>query len=196
MNTDQLSLFSPKTLPEGFCYQPAVLSAADENALVAYIAGLPFKEFEFRGYRGKRRVVSFGWRYDFNKAKLEQVEDIPAPLLSLRGAAALVAQIPAEEFQQVLVTEYSTGAAIGWHKDRPMFAEIVGISLLAPCTFRLRRRYAESWERISVGLQPRSAYLLSGAARNEWEHSIPSVDSLRYSITFRNFKSERMPDSS
>jgi alkylated DNA repair dioxygenase AlkB len=93
-----------------------------------------------------------------------------------------------EDLQQVLLNEYQPGAPIGWHRDRPIFAEVVGISLLAPCAFRLRRRTDAGFERVSVRLEPRCAYLLSGPARGVWEHSIPPVDALRYSITFRNFK--------
>jgi len=194
MKLDQPSLFqSGKKLPPGFAYEPEVISLEQEQRLVSYIAGLPFKEFEFRGYQGKRRVVSFGWRYDFNRAKLEKTEDIPTPLLSLRETTGSIAQMAPEKFQQVLVTEYPPGAAIGWHKDRPMFGEVVGISFLAACTFRLRRKSGPSWERVSFQAEPRSGYLLSGAARSEWEHSIPPVDALRYSVTFRNFKPEKAP---
>jgi alkylated DNA repair dioxygenase AlkB len=91
--------------------------------------------------------------------------------------------------QQVLLTEYAPGAGIGWHKDKPMFGEVVGISLASPCLFRLRRRISTTWERTSLTVEPRSAYLLQGPSRAEWEHSIPALDRLRYSITFRNFKS-------
>jgi alkylated DNA repair dioxygenase AlkB len=194
MKKHQLGLFQPaKNFPKGFVYQPEVVSPAEERSIVSLMADLPFREFEFRGYQGKRRVVSFGWRYDFNKAKLERVEDIPASILSLRETAAAGMQMPADGFQQVLVTEYPPGAAIGWHKDRPMFGEVIGISLLAACTFRLRRKREDAWERASFVVEPRSAYLLSGPARSEWEHSIPPVDTLRYSITFRNFKAGKSP---
>jgi len=88
----------------------------------------------------------------------------------------------------VLVTEYSPGAGIGWHKDRPEFEEVIGVSLLSPCLFRLRRKRGNGWERASIELQPRSAYLLSGSARTDWQHSIPPVDKLRYSVTFRGFR--------
>jgi alkylated DNA repair dioxygenase AlkB len=194
METNQLGLFQPhKTLPTGFVYQRDVISSAEERSLVSFMETLPFKEFEFRGYQGKRRVVSFGWRYDFNKAKLDRVEDIPAPLLSLRETAAGLAAMEPEKFQQILLTEYGPGAAIGWHKDRPMFGEVLGISLLASCTFRLRRVKGDGWERASIQAEPRSGYLLSGPARSEWEHSIPPVDALRYSVTFRNFKAGKSP---
>jgi alkylated DNA repair dioxygenase AlkB len=88
----------------------------------------------------------------------------------------------------VLVTEYGPGAGIGWHRDKGVFGEIVGLSLLAPCVFRLRRAVGTRWERVNVVAEPRSAYLLSGAARTTWEHSIPAVDALRYSITFRTLR--------
>jgi alkylated DNA repair dioxygenase AlkB len=190
----QLSLFEPtQKLPEGFRYQPEILSSGEERALVSRIAGLPFKEFEFQGFRGKRRIVSFGWRYDFNRGQLQQTEDIPAFLLLLRERAATFARMSPERLQQVLVTEYSPGAGIGWHKDRPVFGEVVGISLVSACTFRLRRKQGEGWQRVSIEADPRSAYLLAGPARTEWEHSIPAVEQLRYSVTFRNFKGDKAP---
>jgi alkylated DNA repair dioxygenase AlkB len=156
---------------------------------VRRFAELPFKAFEFQGYLGKRRVVSFGWQYDFNTMELRRTEDMPGFLLPLREKAAGFAGLAASELQHVLLTEYAAGAAIGWHKDRSVFGEVVGISLLSSCVFRLRRKSGAKWERASFIAEPRSAYLLSGPARTEWEHSIPAVDSLRYSITFRNFRS-------
>ena len=132
--------------------------------------------------------MSFGWQYDFTHARLHRVEDMPEFLLSIRDRAAAFAGLAAGELQHVLLTEYGPGAPIGWHRDRGVFAEVVGISLLSPCTFRLRRKAGEKWERASVVLGPRSAYLLAGPARTEWEHSIPPVEALRYSITFRNLR--------
>ena len=86
------------------------------------------------------------------------------------------------------MTEYRPGASIGWHKDKAVFGEVIGVSLLAPCLFRLRRKTGTTWQRASLTVEPRSAYLLKGPSRTDWEHSIPGVESLRYSITFRNFK--------
>jgi alkylated DNA repair dioxygenase AlkB len=161
-------------------------SAAEEQGLVRELEQLPFKEFEFHGFLGKRRVASFGWRYDFNHGGLQKTEDMPDFLLPIRDRAAAFASLTASDLQQVLLTEYRPGAAIGWHKDRSVFGEVVGISLLSPCTFRLRRKAGQGWERRSLELQPRSAYLLQGEVRTDWEHGIPAVDQLRYSITFRN----------
>jgi alkylated DNA repair dioxygenase AlkB len=113
---------------------------------------------------------------------------MPGFLLPLRERAAALAGLAPPELQQVLLTEYAPGAGIGWHKDKAVFGEVVGISLLAPCTFRFRRKTGETWERISLVAEPRSAYLLKGPSRSEWEHSIPALDALRYSITFRNLR--------
>jgi alkylated DNA repair dioxygenase AlkB len=191
MQVPQTTLFEPPTeLPEGFKYRPGLISKDDERMLADHIAGLPLKEFEFQGFLGKRRIVSFGWRYDFNGGGLQKTEDMPAFLLPVRKQAAAFAGLPPEQLQQVLLTEYQPGVQIGWHKDRSVFGEVVGISLLSSCTFRLRRKVGTRWERASIVAEPRSAYLLSGPARTEWQHSIPGVEALRYSITFRNFKSD------
>jgi alkylated DNA repair dioxygenase AlkB len=176
-------------LPTGFSYVENFVSAGEERALISNFSPLPFKEFEFvAGDKGKRRVVSFGWRYRFTQHKLEKAEDIPEFLLSLRRKAARLAQLDERDLQQVLVTEYAPGAGIGWHKDRPIFGEVVGVSLLSPCKFRLRRRVGEDWERASLMVEPRSAYVLDGPARDAWEHSIPPMEALRYSVTFRKFR--------
>ncbi len=191
---NQLSFFGAgPTLPDGFKYQPDLLSADEEATLLQRVKELPFKDFEFHGFTGKRRVVSFGWQYDFNDSMLRKADDMPTFLLSLREAAASFAEMAATDLQHVLVTEYGAGAGIGWHRDKAVFGQIVGISLLSPCLFRLRRRAGERWDRVSVTAEPRSAYLLSGPSRTEWEHSIPAVEALRYSITFRNFREDRAP---
>jgi alkylated DNA repair dioxygenase AlkB len=177
--------------PEGFRYQAEVLPAEEERELVECIPGLPLKEFEFHGYVGKRRTVSYGWHYDFGERRLQEAEEIPAFLLPVRDRAAAFAGVAPEDLPHVLVTEYGLGAAIGWHKDKGVFGDVIGISLLSPCVFRLRRRAGSAWERYSVTAEPRSAYLLRGPSRMEWEHSIPGVDSLRYSLTFRSLRAGR-----
>jgi alkylated DNA repair dioxygenase AlkB len=189
----QPSLFEPPAgpaLPDGFAYRPDFLSAAEERDLAAWLATLPFQAFQFRGYEGKRRVVSFGWQYDFTRSHLIKADDMPGELLAVRARAAAFAGLAPEDLQQCLLNEYLPGAPIGWHRDRPMFEKVVGISLLAPCNFRLRKRIGESFERAAVELQPRSIYAMTGEARSVWEHSIPPVKAHRYSITFRNFRGE------
>jgi alkylated DNA repair dioxygenase AlkB len=175
-------------MPEGFSYCAELISPSEETALLDECAALPFRAFEFHGYEGKRRVVSFGWEYDFARERVRRTGDLPPFLLGLQEKAASFAGLAARELPHALVTEYQPGAAIGWHKDKGVFGDVVGISLLAPCTFHLRRRAGSTWERASLLAGPRSAYLLRGAARREWEHSIPPVASLRYSITFRTLE--------
>jgi alkylated DNA repair dioxygenase AlkB len=174
--------------PEGFRYKGDLITREDEAALVDQIKQLPLKEFEFHGYYGKRRTTSFGWHYDFGAASLNKVEPIPDFLLPLREKAAAFAERDAANFPHVLVTEYSPGTPIGWHRDRPVFEDVVGVSLLSTCVFRFRRRTETAFKRHSLVLNPRSVYLLRGPARNEWEHSIPEVADLRYSITFRSLR--------
>jgi alkylated DNA repair dioxygenase AlkB len=184
---DQIALFpSEPALPPGFVYREDVITPAEERALVERIAELPFKPFEFHGYRGNRRVVSFGWRYDYGARAVEAAAPIPAFLLPLRERAGTIAGVAPESFEHALVTEYAEGAGIGWHRDKAEFADVVAISLLAPCTLRFRRKRDAGWDRTSRQIEPRSAYLLRGPARHDWEHSIPVLDRLRYSVTFRN----------
>jgi alkylated DNA repair dioxygenase AlkB len=181
-------LFGAPATPPGFRYRTDFLSPDEERDLVRRFEVLPFKEFEFHGYTGKRRVVSYGWRYDFSKQRLSEAEPIPDFLLPFRDRAAAFAGLDPSEIRHALLTEYSLGAPIGWHRDRPAFDKVVGISLLSACTFRFRKKAGRGWERVSIVTEPRSAYLLDGPARTEWEHSIPPVEALRYSITFRSMR--------
>jgi len=183
-----MTLLQDLLFPEGFAYRDELLSSDQERTLVERFAQLHFKEFEFRGFLGKRRIVSFGWRYDFNTRELQKAEEIPDFLLELRIPAAEFAHLDSNQLQQVLVTEYAPSAGIGWHRDRPEFKDVVGVSLRSPCLFRLRRKKDIRWERASIELQPRSAYLLRGPARTDWQHSIPPIDDLRYSVTFRSLR--------
>lgn len=192
MSGNQIDLFgAPQPAwPEGFRYEAEIIDAATEAAVLDEVRALPFREFEFQGYTAKRRVVSFGWQYDFDARKLRKADDMPKFLRELREHAARFAGMRATDLQHVLVMEYGPGAAIGWHRDKEVFGQIVGISLLSACTFRLRRAADGGWQRVSLTAEPRSAYLLSGEVREEWEHSIPAVQTLRYSVTYRNLTRE------
>lgn len=184
---------SDPALPHGIVYRPDLIGPDEETALAGQIAALDLRPFEFQGFLGKRRVASFGWRYRFDGSGLEKAEPMPGFLLDLRGrAAALLGRGP-DALPHVLVTEYAPGAAIGWHRDRSVFGEVVGLSLLAPARLRFRRKAGSRWQRRDLLLQPRSAYTLTGEARSDWEHSIPPLEALRYSITFRTLNEKPRP---
>jgi alkylated DNA repair dioxygenase AlkB len=174
--------------PEGFKYVEELVLPEVESELIREIERLPLKEFEFQGYTGQRRVVSYGWHYDFGSFSLNRADSVPGFLEALRTRAAAFAGLPPDGLAHVLVTEYTPGSPIGWHRDKPAFEDVIGISLGSACRFRFRRKNGESWERYSLILEPRSVYLLRGPARTDWEHSIPAVDDLRYSITFRSLR--------
>ena len=176
--------------PQGFHYRDDALSPDEEQALVARFQALPFAPFDFHGFLGKRRIVSYGWRYDYGADTVRESEPIAGFLLPLRERAASLSGLCAGDLQQALVTEYPTGAPIGWHRDKPQFGEVLAFSFLSPCRLRLRRRNGKAWQRFAIELQPRSFYRMSGSARLEWEHSIPPVPAERYSVTFRTFLGE------
>jgi alkylated DNA repair dioxygenase AlkB len=179
-------LFRPAAaMPEGFEFCAELVSPRMELELLAHLGALDYQPFRFRGYEGKRRVRYFGWRYDFDAGKIDRAEELPACLLSLRDRAADFARLPPASLAHALVTEYPPGAPIGWHRDRPQFADVIGVSLGSAATFRMRRKRGGRWERRAIVLAPRSAYLLRGPARYDWEHSVPPA-ALRYSVTFRS----------
>jgi alkylated DNA repair dioxygenase AlkB len=192
----QYSLLAP-VVPPGFVYEPEFLTATEEAEIVHGIERLDFKHVEMRGGIAKRRIVQFGWSYGLNSRRTEPGEPLPAFLMPLRDRAAEWVRIPPLDFAEALVIEYPAGAAIGWHRDAPQFGDVIaGISLLSASRMRFRPYLspAEQWSAPlrrathQVDLEPRAAYLISGEARRDFEHSIPAVASLRYSITFRTLR--------
>ena len=178
-------LFADPVIP-GLELQENFVSESEERALIARIDQLGLSPFQFQGWTGKRLTRSFGWRYDFDNASFTQAEPIPDWLLPVRERAAAMASLEPDEFAHALVIRYDPGAGIGWHRDRPQFDRVVGISLGAQVTMRFRQRTDSGFRRATVRLEPRSAYLLTGEVRERWEHSIAAHDALRFSITFRS----------
>jgi alkylated DNA repair dioxygenase AlkB len=171
--------------PRGFRYQDEIVTQDQQTALVESIQQLELKPFELHGHLGNRRVVSFGLKYDYSRRSVETATQMPAFLDDLLVRVADFAGIDANAFRQIGINEYPPGAGIGWHKDRQEFGIIVGVSLLAPATMRFRKADGARWTRVSHTVQPRSIYILDGEARTHWEHSIPQLPDLRYSIIFR-----------
>lgn len=171
-------------MPDGLRYTEDFISPATEQELIAHVAALPLQPFQFGIYEGKRRVISFGFNYDYTKQRLENAAQIPSWLLPI------VAQVEAHDGEgtriaQVGCIEYDTGVGIGWHRDKPQFDRIFGLSLGSPCKFRFRKPNGSKWQRFTLDAAPRSLYVMSGESRHVWEHSIPGVEAPRYSIMFR-----------
>jgi alkylated DNA repair dioxygenase AlkB len=184
------------TVPDGFLYRRDFITPEEEAALVDEIARIEFSTFEMRGVVARRRVAFFGHSYDAGRVS----PPLPAFLFPLRYSIARWASVDADAFAMSLINEYPPGAPIGWHRDAPQYGIVAGVSLLSSCRMRLRpyvspgalteragqRRTATH----EILLEQRSAYVMTGESRNAFEHQIPPVTSLRYSITFRTLRSE------
>lgn len=178
------------TLVRGYVYEAQFLSAEEESALIDTIRTLPLKEAEYKQFHAKRRILSYGGRYDFSAGRLLEAEPIPAFLRPLLRRVAHWTARSAEEFTQILIAEYAPGTQLGWHRDVPDFELVVGVSLGSWCRMRFRRFPPKSREpSIAVDLAPRSIYRLEGEARWDWQHRITPTPALRYSITFRTPRS-------
>lgn len=172
--------------PSGLRLEETFVDAATESAAIAAIDSSALLPFRFQGWTGNRRTVSYGWQYDFEDGGFAPAAPLPDWLHPLRDRAEAFAGLPAGALVQALLIHYPPGAGIGWHRDRPVFEEVVGISLGAPATLRLRRRTGpRAFARAEAALPPRSIYLLSGEVRRDWEHSIAPMTVPRWSITFR-----------
>jgi alkylated DNA repair dioxygenase AlkB len=182
-------------LPDGFRYLDDFITVEEEAGLAAEIARVEFSTFEMRGVVARRRVAFFGRSYDSGRAS---TPPMPPFVLPLRAKIAVWAAVDADAFAMALINEYGPGAPIGWHRDAPQYGVVAGVSLLSSCTMKLRphvqpgaptptsgqRRIATH----SIRLERRSVYLMSGESRRAFEHHIPAVTALRYSITFRTLR--------
>jgi alkylated DNA repair dioxygenase AlkB len=184
-------LFAPD-LPQGFDYREDFISAAQEQTLLDAIGEVAFAEFKMRGVVARRRVAFFGESYDRAEAR-----PMPDFLLPLRATIADWAGVDAAAFAMALINEYQPGAPIGWHRDAPQYELVAGVSLLSACRMKFRPyrspasappapvRRAATHE---IVLDRRSAYLMTAESRNAYEHHIPPVGQLRYSVTFRTLR--------
>jgi len=184
-----LNLFDAPIVP-GMVFADEFVSAAEEADLIAHIDGVDLSPFKFQQWTGKRLTRSFGWSYDFENGRFAPTEALPGWIEPVKARAARFAGLDPDDLVQALLIRYDPGAGIGWHKDRPVFEHVVGISLGADATLRLRRRSVAGFDRVKVDLAPRSIYHLSGEVRRHWEHSIAPMDVPRWSITFRSLSTK------
>lgn len=179
-----LDLFDAPTIP-GLSVRHDVISGTEETALIARISSIDLSPFRFQQWTGKRLTRSFGWSYDFENGRFARADPIPGWFLPIRQRAAHAFGLDADDLVQALLIRYDPGAGIGWHRDRPVFGTVIGLSLGAPATMRFRRRVGTRFERGATALERRSFYHLSGEIRHDWEHSIAAIDETRWSVTFR-----------
>jgi alkylated DNA repair dioxygenase AlkB len=193
-----VSLFEPD-LPPGFAYRDGFITPEEESSLVAMLGAIEFDTFEMRGVVARRRVKFYGRAYDLARGP---EEPIPPFLFPVRDRLAEWADVAPAAFAMALINEYRAGAPIGWHRDAPQYGITAGVSLLSACRMKLRPYSSppqqgtrqESAGRTprrtthDIQLLPRSGYLITGAARQDYEHSIPAVEELRYSVTFRTLR--------
>jgi alkylated DNA repair dioxygenase AlkB len=180
--------------PPGFQYRDDFITVADEAELAAEIARIEFATFEMRGVVAKRRVAFFGRSYDAGAAS---TPPIPEFLFPLRAKLAAWLAVEAAAFAMALINEYTVGAPVGWHRDALQYDVVAGVSLLSPCVMRFRPYVSPSAQRAAgtrrtatheIILERRSGYLMTGEARNGYEHHVPAVTALRYSVTFRTLR--------
>jgi len=178
-----------KAFARGYAYEPEFLSRADEEALACELGRLPLAQAEYKGFLANRRIISYGGRYDFSAQQLLPGEPLAPFLLPLREKAAAWCGCSAEDFSHALIAQYPPGSQLGWHRDVPNFELVVGISLVGSCRMRFRHYPPQFREKsIALNIEPRSIYRLQEEARWDWQHSVPPVPALRYSITFRTLR--------
>jgi alkylated DNA repair dioxygenase AlkB len=191
-HTKQRDLFAePPVLPEGLVYQANFVSEAEETALLREIRTLPLHEAQYKSFTAKRRIMSFGAEYDFGANRLRPGPPLAPFLFPLREKVAAWLYIPPEDFAHGLITEYRPGTQLGWHRDVPQFAVIVGLSLAGPARMRFRPYPPRRNKRegtFALDLEPRSVYVMRDEARWGWQHSVATTKNLRYSITFRTYR--------
>jgi len=183
-----------RALPDGFRYYEDFITIDEETQLLNLISKIELRTFHFQGYEAKRKVANFGYDWSFEKRILTKGVEIPEEYGSLVRKVAGRLEIDDREFAELLITEYPVGAVINWHRDAPPFELICGISLLSDCVFRFRPQDKTKRDRkliFSVPLKRRSLYSMQGAARREWQHSIPAQKQVRYSITLRTLKEKK-----
>src|SRR4051812_5728091 len=174
----------PAELPPGLQYQPSFITAEEEGKLLDIIGNLEFHAFDFQRYTALRRIIEYGYEYDFTSRKASAAPAIPEFLNVFKERCAQWIGVAPQDIVESVITEYPAGAPIGWHRDVPQFEDIVGLSLGSACRMRFKP-YKAAGKIASIILEPRSAYLMRGPSRWRYQHSIPAVEQLRYSITFR-----------
>ncbi len=174
-------------LPLGLKYIPRFITEAEESELMRHIIHLDWQNVALFGQVARRRVVHFGMDYNYDRRTVKATIPAPKFLEEIISRGAHYLEVDKEDIAEILISEYTINAGINWHRDAPVFDKILGVSLNSPCPIYFRNRNDKK-EQIQMLLEPGSAYILKDSIRWEWEHRIPPVKNLRYSITFRTLK--------
>jgi alkylated DNA repair dioxygenase AlkB len=188
--SEQRDLFHAPGGPEGLLYRPGFLSTAEEVELLTIFARLPLEEAQYKEWRAKRRIVSYGGRYDFNENELRPAGPVPSFLAPMRERLARWSGIDPPALDHAVIAEYRFGTELGWHRDVPSFEAVLGVSLGGWARMRFRPYPPKEVRRATyaLDLEPRSAYIMRGPARWAWQHAISPTKMLRYSVTFRTLR--------
>jgi DNA oxidative demethylase len=179
---------APSEEPEGLVYRPELVRLELERQLLDTLGSLRFDPIVIRGQAARRTARHYGLGYDYEARTPQPGEPVPDWLEPIRALAADFAGFGPQELVEILVQRYPPGSTIGWHRDAPAFGTVIGISLGGASRLRFQRGKDGARRVWEVQLEPRSGYILAGAARNSWQHSIPPTKELRYSITFRTLR--------
>jgi alkylated DNA repair dioxygenase AlkB len=182
---------SPSEQPEGLVLREELLTREEESGLCDRLSELRFDPIVMHGQAARRTARHYGLGYDYESRTPQPGEPIPDWVTPVRRRAAELAGEDPDALVEVLVQRYPPGATIGWHRDAPAFETVIGVSLASACRLRFQRGKRDERRTWEVALEPRSGYVLAGAARWSWQHSIPPTNELRYSITFRTLRESR-----
>jgi alkylated DNA repair dioxygenase AlkB len=181
-------------LPPGLKLAYDFVTYDEEKALIALIeaAGMPYIDYD----PGNRRCEhTYGWEYDYPNERILPGARLPDCFLPIRDRAAAFADIEPQTIIQCLLLRYDPGSLIQPHCDKPVWKNVIGMSLGAATTMVFVKEASGMRETIAVELPPRSIYLQTGEARYVWQHSLPVVEETRWGITFRDFSEQGLSES-
>jgi len=171
-------------MPEGLALAPEVISPAQEAALIEACAGCDLAYYA-QDPGNPRSRKSFGWEYDIAAGRFHPGDPMPSAFSEVRAIAANFAGVAADDIVDCLVIRYEPGALLQPHYDKPVFKDIVGLSLASDCDMVFSKPVELGGDEIVVRLPRRGMFKMTGDARTVYRHAIPPVVDTRWSLTFR-----------
>ncbi|WP_419849880.1 alpha-ketoglutarate-dependent dioxygenase AlkB [Candidatus Poriferisocius sp.] len=195
------------TVPTGLEYRPDFLAASEERGLLDRVDRSEWLTDL------SRRVLHFGYKYDYTSRSLDEsarIGPLPEWLAQLshmvRDAASEEAKRLLDRerpFEQAIINEYLPGQGIAPHIDRDCFGPVVATVSLGSAV-NMDFCCESTGDAYLQCLAPRSLVLLHGDARSKWRHGIAKRQSdtlngqktkrqRRVSITFRTIAEPGSP---